>query len=730
MDQSNTGEYRAEIIACDDDGPRIQSIRAIPGIAFIDTLDAQLADLLRTRRPDQTMGQHEIQQAVRTFLSENGGNRYGVWAYFPWSGRVVRLLPEAEFVELRTSRNQHKITIAEQRALATRAVGVVGLSVGQAIALTIALERSCGELRLADFDAIDLSNLNRLRCGVHNLGVLKTVAAAREIAEIDPFLRVRCFHDGYTAGNASAFLDGLDVLIDECDSLDVKFRLREAAQARRIPVLMSASDRGMVDIERFDEEPDRPPFHGRLDGLQADALAELTTEEKVPVLLEMAGLHDASARLRASMLEIDVSIRTWPQLAADVAYGGAAICNVARRVLLGEPAASGCYRSDFEDIGDPAKALPVRRREVGGDSTSETVQPATGDALERIVADAALAPSAGNDQPWSWQRTRNGLTLRQRRSHHANPAHADNKISLVGLGAALESAVIAARHEGLDAHVDAVLDADHIADLHLSPALVRLDEPLHAQLSRRRSVRTRPTVVEDLDPATLAALQSGIADFDGIHLTLLTDADAIQDIGGIAGEAERLRILDPVAHADFVREVCWSDAEHRERREGIPLDALCLTAAERAGLTFLADPAVMRTLTAAELGHGLRKLSLSLATTASAIGLLWTSSDTAANYLRGGQALQRIWLTATAANVGLCPITAACYLFNAWRNGHDLTTAQTRAAPVLEERFRHRFDLPAKRGDIALFRLVPAAAALTGAPITLRRRDRLASTVP
>ena len=42
----------------------------------------------------------------------------------------------------------------------------------------------------------------------------------------------------------------------------MKFAVREHARARRLPVLMATSDRGMFDIERFDLEPDRPLFHG------------------------------------------------------------------------------------------------------------------------------------------------------------------------------------------------------------------------------------------------------------------------------------------------------------------------------------------------------------------------------------------------------------------------------------------------------------------------------------
>ncbi|MGB1031398.1 MAG: ThiF family adenylyltransferase, partial [Flavobacteriales bacterium] len=112
---------------------------------------------------------------------------YGVWVYYPWLRKLVHLLDEKEFVECRTNRNKYKITAEEQEVLSKKVVGVVGLSVGQSVSLTMAMERSFGELRIADFDDLELTNLNRIRTGVHNLGLPKTTIVAREIAEIDPF---------------------------------------------------------------------------------------------------------------------------------------------------------------------------------------------------------------------------------------------------------------------------------------------------------------------------------------------------------------------------------------------------------------------------------------------------------------------------------------------------------------------------------------------------------------
>jgi tRNA A37 threonylcarbamoyladenosine dehydratase len=142
---------------------------------------------------------------------------------------------------------------------------VVGLSVGHAIALTITSERICGELRLADFDTLELTNMNRIKTGIQNIGLKKTIIAAREIAEIDPFIKVKCWHDGINDDNIFDFLTGggkLDLCLEECDDFYVKFNLRYKCRDLGIPVVMDTSDSGLIDIERFDLEPERKIFHG------------------------------------------------------------------------------------------------------------------------------------------------------------------------------------------------------------------------------------------------------------------------------------------------------------------------------------------------------------------------------------------------------------------------------------------------------------------------------------
>ncbi len=232
---------------------------------------------------------------------------------------MVSVLGPRAFRLLRLDRNRNQITAAELEHLGCLRIGVVGLSVGHAIAYTLAAQGLCGELRLADFDDLELSNLNRVPATVFDLGVNKAVVCARRIAELDPYLPVAIVPTGITPQSVGEFLDGLDIVIEECDSLDAKVLVREAARKRRLPVLMATSDRGLLDVERFDIDPSRPIMHGLLGDVDTARLTDLSNEDKLPLALRMVDAAQVSSRMAASLIEVGNTLSTWPQLSSEVA---------------------------------------------------------------------------------------------------------------------------------------------------------------------------------------------------------------------------------------------------------------------------------------------------------------------------------------------------------------------------------------------------------------------------
>ncbi|MFI8391136.1 hypothetical protein [Streptomyces sp. NPDC085540] len=118
--------------------------------------------------------------------------------------------------------------------------------------------------------------------------------------------------------------------------------------AIRSATAVRASAPGLLDVERFDLEPDRPLLHGLLGETTSSDLRDLAHEEMVDVILTMVDRERTSPELTASVSQIGITLSSWPQLASGVALGGALTADAARRILLGQPRPSGRFYTDLE----------------------------------------------------------------------------------------------------------------------------------------------------------------------------------------------------------------------------------------------------------------------------------------------------------------------------------------------------------------------------------------------
>jgi hypothetical protein len=284
---------------------------------------------------------------ARQRATETG--RYGTVAWYPWRNEALLLLEEKEFIQVRTNRNQLKIRPEEQQELAGKSVGIVGLSVGRSMAIALAMERIVGRLHLADSDTIELSNLNRMPCSLFELGTAKLVSAARAIAEVDPFLKVHVWPEGFQAENMGGFMDDLDLVVDACDGLQAKALLRLGARDRRIPLIMETNDRGLIDIERYDLEETEDFLHGRVTAEQLSELAGGGGNWTPDWLDAFVDIEQVSFRGRESLSEVGKSLAGWPQLHSEVALGAGAAAATIRRLLLGEPIEDQRIRFDLNE---------------------------------------------------------------------------------------------------------------------------------------------------------------------------------------------------------------------------------------------------------------------------------------------------------------------------------------------------------------------------------------------
>lgn len=713
-------------------------LRQKPYIKRYDTIASQLNELIKARNPSRRLSAEDIAARVQEHLAQHNGvplAAYGVWVYYPWLEKLVHILDEDEFAELRTNRNRHKITSAETAVLAGKKIGVIGLSVGQSIALTLAMERSFGELRIADFDALEITNLNRLRTGVCNLGVEKTVLVAREIAEIDPYLRVTRFAEGITEENLDTFLTGngkLDLLIEECDSLDIKVISRARAKAYGIPVVMETNDRGMIDIERYDLDSNYPVFHGLAGELNPLGMKDLTNEQKLPIMMKLIGVNTISSRGKVTLIELGQTLSTWPQLASSVIMGGGMLADISRRILLNQLHVSGRFYVDIEELvkdKEPAPPVytPVTIETLGLENMqaiADRVPREQGDwitpsvnSLQQMITDANTAPSSGNDQPWKWLLRKGRLLLFHEKARTYSFGDYRDMASYIALGAALENLVLSAHRQQLEPVIRlfpldgnkqcvAVVYFQNYTGSAANKTYDDLYEVIHERCTNRKITPNKPlplTVQETLKEIT--------ASVEGAAVDFITGREELEKIGRIISAVDRMRILNPHGHYDFFhREMRWTAEEAKAKRNGMDVNTLELSSQALMALKVVRDEKVVELLRQINGGTAFKGISVENTIHAAAMGLVTMPAYTPIDFINGGRAVQRQWLKTTALGYAYHPMIAPLYLFPRVLvgNGEGLDALAVEELKTLREEFMQLFPGDPGRGEVFLFRIFKA----------------------
>lgn len=698
-------------------------------VQITDTIYNQLSELISMRFPASKFTDEELDALIANYVNDTSLKEYGIWVYYPWNNYAVHLLDKEEFTEVRTNRNKYKITGKEQQLLKTKTIGIIGMSVGQTIASVLAIESLCGEIRIADFDTLELSNCNRLKTSLKNLGLHKTVIAAREISEIDPFINVVCYNEGITEENIDLFFNEggkIDLLLEECDSINIKFLARETAKKYHIPVVMETNDRGMIDIERYDLDNDYPLFHGLLGSTTHQQLKQLNEQQRINYVLKIVGAFTASTRSKVSLLELGQSIINFPQLASSVFLGGAICADTVRRILLGYFKSSGRFYVDIEGIikedqqpdisFKPDTPLPLTEKEMHdlADGVLANVSSAviTKELAEQLVFDAAHAPSSGNDQPWIWLCRNNSFFLFHNINRSFSFGDYNSRASYTSLGAAIENFTLSAEHHSYKTSIKLfpTNDARLVAAINLIPFKEdnnKASEHLYRNILKRhtnRKILERKIIPENI----LNDLKHEAESVDKIHVDWITDSDKLTGIGKIISACDRMRLLNLHGHYDFFnREIRFTDEELMSKKTGMGIDDLAIPNDSLLALKILSDENIIKVLNDFNGGNALRNVSVLNTKAASAMCLITAADYTRESFIAGGRAMERQWLKAAELSVAYHPMVAPLYFFPRiiFGNGEGLNNDMQQELKELRKDFLSIFPGNNLRGEIALIRI-------------------------
>jgi len=273
-----------------------------------------------------------------------------------------------------------------------------------------------------------------------------------------------------------------------------------------------------------------------------------------------------------------------------------------------------------------------------------------GNGLLPLIGAAVLAPSPHNAQGWKFGVGDRHLDVHADRTRVTGALDPFLREQHVGLGAALENIVLAARARGLTPSVLLVpsgVDNDHVAHIALATGTARESE-LAAQIPRRHTNRY-PYVVDRAVPAPALDAMAQLADVPETRVVWLTSPEARGQLSELLVAATSAIVDDADQHTSDTRWFRQSWDEIQTMRDGITIDAAGLPELTTAAAKLL--PAQSPRATGEAWIDATRDRHTR---TAAAYGIVVVRDDTdVVQRLHGGRLLQRIHLWATANGIAL-----------------------------------------------------------------------------
>lgn len=341
-----------------------------------------------------------------------------------------------------------------------------------------------------------------------------------------------------------------------------------------------------------------------------------------------------------------------------------------------------------------------------------------------LVEAAITAPSGGNNQPWEFYVDGDAVYVVNDRSRASSPTlDVGERATYAALGAAVENIVVAAAGAGRSARVQWLPVADNpliaarveLVDAPVAAADSALSAYIGARLTNRRPGRQTP-----LQGDQVAALQAA-ASAHGGQLHLCSDKARLDELAEILGIGDALRMFTVNLHAEMMSELRWTPHETEATRDGIDIATLELGGAQRGMIRMMRRfgfAKVMRKLGAGKAFIAANRQTLAAS---SAFAVVTIPGHGLADYLQGGRAMERVWLTATSLGLAFQPLAALAYLLMRVRffAGQGLPPELARTLQELLARMDRVFpEIDPTHGHVLYFRLADAE------PVTVRSLRR------
>ncbi len=146
-----------------------------------------------------------------------------------------------------------------QKKIGNKTVGIIGAG-GIGSNAAVALARSgVGKLIIADFDTIQITNLNRQYYFINQIGMKKVIALKKNLELINPFIRYEIYDTKIDESNLKIF-SSVDILIEAVDFAETKAKILSSWQTQfpNKPIILSSGIAGvgkndMIHCKKIDD---------------------------------------------------------------------------------------------------------------------------------------------------------------------------------------------------------------------------------------------------------------------------------------------------------------------------------------------------------------------------------------------------------------------------------------------------------------------------------------------
>lgn len=334
--------------------------------------------------------------------------------------------------------------------------------------------------------------------------------------------------------------------------------------------------------------------------------------------------------------------------------------------------------------------------------------PIPSEKLKTIIASGVKAPSGDNCQPWIFRQEGDSLLLLNDRGKDTSLYNVSNTASLISHGAVLENMRIASLQFGLDIKEELFPNGEE-DDLVARLTFVKTDkkpDSLFDSIKKRCTNRSRYTSAPLADNARKALLEA-ISGYKGAELYIVEDEDDKKAVAKAVCVNDRLLFENRLMHDFLFEHIRWSQKEAEETRDGMDIRTLGLDPVQQRAFRLLKSWVLVRSMNLFGFSRMVPLQSYQLSKGSSALGLLQVKGIGAKDFVRGGSALERVWLTATYNGLSFQPMTGITFLLNRlyFADGKGLSDSHIKLISETGARLKKVFPLSDNKAMIMIFRI-------------------------